>query len=67
MAHLFEFTGAVIKNIALAAAYLAAERKASISYVDILKATKREMQKANLILTKEKLGNLGYLFNEIVQ
>lgn len=66
LAHLFDFTGAIIKNIALAAAYLAAERTASIAYIDILKATKREMQKANLILTKEKLGNLGYLYQEII-
>lgn len=66
LAHLFDFTGAIIKNIALAAAYLAAEKKTAICYVDILKAVKREMQKTNLILTREKLGNLGYLFEELV-
>ena len=67
LAHLFEFTGAVIKNIALAAAYLAAGKKTAISNVDILRAAKREMQKANLVLTKEKLGSLGYLFEEIIE
>ncbi len=66
LAHLFEFTGAIIKNIALAAAYLAAEKKEPISNIHILKATRREMQKVNLILTKEQLGNLGYLFSQIL-
>ena len=67
LAHLFEFTGAVIKNIALAAAYLAAGRNGPITNVDILRATRREMQKTNLVLTKEKLGSLGYLFPEIIK
>lgn len=67
LAKLFEFTGAIIKNIALAAAYLAAEQQTAISNVHILKATRREMQKSNLILTKEKLGSLGYLFAEIIE
>lgn len=66
LAHLFEFTGAIIKNIALAAAYLAADRQRAISNVDILRAARREMQKVNLALTKEKLGSLGYLFEEII-
>lgn len=65
LARQFEFTGAVIKNVVLAAAYLAAEKREAISMIDILTAIKREMFKNNLILTKEKLGNLGYLFEDI--
>lgn len=65
LAKQFEFTGAVIKNVVLAAAYLAAERKDAISMIDILISIKREMFKNNLILTKEKLGSLGYLFDDI--
>lgn len=65
LAKQFEFTGAVIKNVVLHAAYLAAEKKQAISMIDILTAIKREMFKNNLILTKEKLGSLGYLFEDI--
>ncbi len=62
LADTFEFTGAVIKNVVISAAYLAAEKKQPISMVDILKATKREMVKNNLVLTKEKMGYLGELY-----
>jgi len=65
LARQFEFTGAVIKNVVLHAAYLAAEKRQAISMIDILVAIKREMFKNNLILTKEKLGSLGYLFEDI--
>lgn len=66
LAHTFEFTGAVIKNIALAAAYLAVDRHREIGLTELLKATQREMAKNNLILTREKLGPLGYLFDDTI-
>lgn len=66
LARTFEFTGAVIKNVALAAAYLAAQEQREILLVDILKAIRREMAKNNLILTREKLGSLCYMFDEMM-
>ena len=66
LAELFELTGAVIKNVALTAAYLAAARKEEITLLDILTAVKREMYKNNLILTREKLKSLGYLYDELL-
>jgi hypothetical protein len=65
LARQFEFTGAVIKNVVISSAYLAAEKGEPISLTDILISIKREMFKNNLILTKEKLGSLGYLFDDI--
>lgn len=65
LAHIFEFTGAIIKNVALSAAYLAAWENRDICLADILKSVRREMVKNNLILTQEKMGSLGYLFDEI--
>lgn len=65
IAELFDFTGAIIKNIMIAAAYLAADRGNKITLVDILKAIKRELEKNNVTLTKSKLGKFGYLFDEI--
>lgn len=65
LADLFELTGAVIKNVALSAAYLAAAKGRGVMLVDILKSIKRELYKNNLILTREKLGSLGYLYDEL--
>lgn len=65
LADLFELTGAEIKNVALTAAYLAAAREDEILLLDILTAVKREMYKNNLILTREKLKSLGYLYDEL--
>lgn len=67
LAHTFEFTGAVIKNVVLAAAYLAAASQREIRLVDILKAIRREMTKNNLVLTREKMGSLGYMFDEMME
>lgn len=66
LADLFDITGAVIKNVALSAAYLAAADGREVMLIDILKSIKREMYKNNLILTKEKLGSLGYLYDELL-
>lgn len=66
LAHIFEFTGAVIKNVVLAAAYLAAAQHREIRLIDILKAIRREMAKNNLVLTREKMGSLGYMFDEMI-
>lgn len=67
LAHIFEFTGAVIKNVVLSAAYLAAAEKREIMLADILKSIRREMTKNNLVLTKEKMGSLGYMFDEMME
>lgn len=67
LAHIFEFTGAVIKNVVLSAAYLAAWEKREICMIDILKSVRREMSKSNLVLTREKMGSLGYMFDEIMK
>jgi len=67
LADVFEFTGAVIKNVALSAAYLAAGEKRDITILDILKSVRREMAKNNLILSKEKLGDLGYLYDDVIE
>lgn len=66
LAETFELTGAVIKNVVISAAYLAAEKKQPISMVDILKSIQREMAKNNLVLTKEKMGYLGDLYPVIL-
>ncbi len=65
LAKQFQFTGAVIKNVVISSAYLAAEKGEPISLIDILVSIKREMFKNNLILTKDKLGSLGHMFEDI--
>ncbi len=55
----FVFTGAIIKNVALQAAYLAAKRKKAIGPAEIVLAAKREMEKDNRTLDRDKLGRLG--------
>ena len=65
IAELFDFTGAIIKNVMMAAAYLAADRGNKINLIDILRAIKRELEKDNVSLTKSMLGKFGYLYDEI--
>ena len=59
LARVFEFTGAVIKNVALQAAYLAASQHTPIGYTQILIAARRELEKNNRTLDRERLGRLG--------
>lgn len=67
LAHVFTYTGAIIKNIALQAAYMAAGEKSSITLLHILKAVKREMEKNQRVMTREELGSLSYLYDEIIK
>ena len=67
LAHTFNFNGAVIKNVALQAAYLAAQKKKSIGLLEILVAVRREMEKNQRVLAKEKMGRLGCLFQDVLK
>lgn len=59
LARVFEFTGAMIKNTALQAAYLAAKQNTPIGPAQIVLATRREMEKHNRTLDRDRLGKLG--------
>ena len=65
LARLFSFTGAVIKNVALQAAYLAADRGGAIGLLVIMVAVRRELEKNHRMLTREEMGSLGYLFPKV--
>lgn len=67
LARVFDLTGAVIKNVALNAAFLAAGRQDKIRLLDILKSIRREMAKNNLLLTREKMGAFRHLFDEMTK
>ncbi|MEG2607256.1 MAG: ATP-binding protein [Lachnospiraceae bacterium] len=56
MAETFEFSGANIKNIALAASFLAAGFQDQVSMKYLIKATQNEMTKLGKILAKDSLG-----------
>lgn len=66
LAHIFEFTGAVIKNVVVSAAYLAARYHKELGLVELLRAIRREMSKNGLVLTREKMGSLSYLFDDVI-
>jgi ATP-dependent 26S proteasome regulatory subunit len=59
LARQFPLSGGHIKNIALAAAFLAAARGARVEMADILHATRREYQKLGKTLTAAELGSLA--------
>ena len=67
LARIFKFTGAIIKNVALTAAYLAAAQRTPIGLLEIMIAIRREMEKNHRILTKEEMGSLGYLFARVCE
>ena len=67
LAHIFNFNGAAIKNVALSAAYLAARKKKPIGLLEILVAVRREMEKNQRVLAREDLGRLGYLFQDVLK
>ena len=66
LARMFRFTGAVIKNIAMQAAYLAAEHGKGIGMLEILVAVRRELEKEQRMLTRDSLGRFESLFPEVV-
>lgn len=65
LAESFDFTGAVIKNVAMSAAFLAASHGGKITPLDILKGIKREMDKDNQTIIRKNLGSLGYLYDDV--
>lgn len=61
----FALTGAYIKNIALSAAFFAAEEGIAVNMAHILRGLKREMTKEGRMLEESQLGSYGYLFNDL--
>jgi AAA+ superfamily predicted ATPase len=61
LADQFEITGSVIRNIALAAAFLAATDDKTITMTHITKALRREYQKTGRILMETQLGDYSTL------
>ncbi len=60
LAERFDLTGAYIKNIALSAAFAAAEEGGPVNMLHILKGLKREMMKEGRTLEQSQLESLGY-------
>ncbi|NJL78327.1 MAG: hypothetical protein HC917_04800 [Richelia sp. SM2_1_7] len=56
MFKIFEITGANIRNIALSAAFLAADDGGVIEMVHLIRAMRREYQKMGQILRDKDLG-----------
>ena len=56
LAHRFKLSGGNIKNIALAAAFLAAEAGGPVTMAHLLLATRREYQKMGKALSESELG-----------
>ena len=62
LAHQFKLSGGGIKNIALAAAFLAAEESSPVTLAHVLRATRREYQKMGKALSDAELtGDKGHL------
>ena len=61
MAHQFKFSGGNIKNIAIAAAFLAASDGTSVGMVHLIKGTKREMQKSSRLCVPSDFGKYAAL------
>ncbi|MEG0564602.1 MAG: ATP-binding protein [Hungatella sp.] len=59
-----ELAGGSIKNIAVYAAFMAADRHCEIGMQEILKAARYEMQKTGKILLGKDLRHYGYLLEE---
>lgn len=59
MAQQFKLAGGNIRNIALAAAYLAAEDGEGVGMKHLLQATKREFQKMGRLVNEDDFLNLG--------
>jgi SpoVK/Ycf46/Vps4 family AAA+-type ATPase len=56
LAHRFVLSGGNIRNIALAAAYLAAEETSAVTMAHLLHATRREFQKMGKALSRDELA-----------
>jgi ATP-dependent 26S proteasome regulatory subunit len=58
LARQFALSGGNIRNVALAAAFLAAERRGDVTMGDLIAATRREYQKLGKTLTDAELGGV---------
>jgi SpoVK/Ycf46/Vps4 family AAA+-type ATPase len=56
MARRFEMTGGNIRNIALTAAFFAAEEESAITMMHLIRATQREYQKMGKVVLAEEFG-----------
>ncbi|HML35983.1 MAG TPA: AAA family ATPase [Bacillota bacterium] len=65
LADRFDVTGAYIKNIALSAAFAAAEEGCPVNMMHILRGLKREMIKEGRMLEQARLESFGYLFGDL--
>lgn len=59
----FELSGGSIKNIAVAAAFMAAAQDVPVSMGHIVRAVKYEMAKQGKIMRREDYGEYGFLLN----
>ncbi len=59
MARRFDVTGGNIRNIALAAAFLAADNGSLVDMTHLIRATQREYQKMGKIITEGDFGHYG--------
>lgn len=66
LAHKFEISGAIIKNIALSGAFMAASEHQPISMHHLIKATYLEMSKQGKILLKEDFGQYAYILEGVI-
>jgi alpha-D-ribose 1-methylphosphonate 5-triphosphate synthase subunit PhnI len=56
VARTFRMSGGSIKNVAVAAAFLAAERGTGVEAVDLVRATRREFQKMGKMMPYGEAG-----------
>jgi hypothetical protein len=59
LAHQFRLAGGNIRNVALAAAFLAAEQSQPVSMRHLMRATKRELQKMGRLVNEEEHRRYG--------
>jgi SpoVK/Ycf46/Vps4 family AAA+-type ATPase len=58
LAHRFDLTGGSIRNVALAAAFLAADDGGSVTMTHVVRATRREYQKIGRVTTGDEFAGL---------
>ncbi len=56
LARAFKLSGGAIRNIAVAAAYAAAEEQRAMSMADLIRATQREYLKMGLLTVESEFG-----------
>ncbi|NLT95945.1 MAG: AAA family ATPase [Clostridia bacterium] len=65
LAKQFEITGGNIKNIALVAAFMAAERRETVAMKHILGAVKNELEKQGKVLLKQDFGEYAFYLDKL--